>query len=483
MNILKAFVIVSLCLNSCFPVLFSSPPERTIELETTEVTAPEITAAPDGQSIVFSLLGHLFRVPVGGGNAIQLTHGSSYNTDPSFSPDGLRVAFVSDRDGSDGNLFLLDLASGKTSQVTHEFRVGSPVWSPDGRTIAYLHYQRREEYAFEAIPGMGFGPSETFGIRTVPAGGGTPRDIHAPGSFGSLFYLADGRVGWAVNGKSRDSGEAWVETRTLQGVVTMGAIQGPANGVAISPKGDGAYYASGGTLHFLSFQDRTARKICSLPGGQARPVAAGDGKALYAGGSGKLWHVDLPSGKVQQIKWRARVTMEIRDHQVSKWTAPGLVPTTARQLLTPRLSPDGTRLVFMAAGALWETSLPGGQARRLLSEASFQCDPAFSPDGRYLAFTADSRGSREVRLLDFAARQTRTLYSGGSASWPLFSSWSSDGKRLVIQRTSGFMDPCRFISVNVSDGKAEQLGQSGGLWNGRPHYSRDGGSLYFTGRL
>ena len=48
---------------------------RTIEFETSEVTAPGVAITPDGQSLIFTLLGHLFRLPVEGGDAQQLTFG------------------------------------------------------------------------------------------------------------------------------------------------------------------------------------------------------------------------------------------------------------------------------------------------------------------------------------------------------------------------------------------------------------------------
>lgn len=480
---MKASSVFFLIALMAIPVSLHGQQIHNLEFDTTEVTAPEIAVAPDGQSIVFSMLGHLFRLPVDGGNATQLTRGASYNTDPAFSPDGRNLVFVSDRDGSDGNLFVLELATGRISQLTREFQAASPVWSPDGKVIAYLRYQRREEYALEAIPMIGFGPSETAGIRTISSGGGAPSEIHAPGLFGVLFFLADGRLGWAVNQQSRNSSEARLEAHTPKGVVPLGSIGGPANGAAVSPRGDGVYYASGGNLRFLSFQNGATQDICGLPGGQSRPVPAPDGKSLYAGGSGKLWHIALPSGNVRQIAWRAQVTMEVQDHPIPKWAAPGSTSTRARVVLTPRLSPDGQRLAFMAAGALWEQPLAGGEAKQLLPEPAFQCDPAFSPDGRLLAFTSDSRGTRAVRVFDFATRQVRTLLSARAPAWLLFSSWSSDGKRLVVQRTDGIMDSCRFVGVNVSDGKTEQLGQSGRSWNGRPHFSSDGSSLYFTGRL
>ena len=99
---------------------------RTIEIETTEVTAPDVAITPDGETLIFTLLGHLFRLPVEGGDAEQLTFGPYYDARPAVSPDGTRVAFQSDRDGSEGNIFLLDLASGEVSQLTDEPWADSP---------------------------------------------------------------------------------------------------------------------------------------------------------------------------------------------------------------------------------------------------------------------------------------------------------------------------------------------------------------------
>jgi imidazolonepropionase-like amidohydrolase len=91
-------------------------------------------------------------------------------------------------------------------------------------------------------------------------------------------------------------------------------------------------------------------------------------------------------------------------------------------------------------------------------------------------------GKRELRLYDFEARQVRTLYTVGGASWAALPSWSSDGTRVVFQRSDGLGDPYKLVSVNIGDGKVQELGQARGSWTARPHFSPDGRTLYYTAR-
>ena len=114
---------------------------RTLEFQTTQVTSPDVAVSPDGQTIVFAMLGHLFSLPSIGGTAEQLTFGSYYDNDPAVSPDGSRVAFTSDRDGSVGNIFVLTLKDRQFRQLTHEGRAGGSAWSADGKAIMYLRYE------------------------------------------------------------------------------------------------------------------------------------------------------------------------------------------------------------------------------------------------------------------------------------------------------------------------------------------------------
>jgi Tol biopolymer transport system component/imidazolonepropionase-like amidohydrolase len=466
---------------------------RTLEFDVTEVTQPALSVAPDGRSFIFNLLGHLFRLPASGGAATQLTFGPFYDSEPVLSPDGAHIAFISNRDGSDGNLFVLDVASGKMSQLTHEFQVAAPVWSPDGKTLAYISLLRRDEYPKERIPG--FGGGDTGSVFTVTAQGGTPQRVSDSRTFVSVFFLHDGRLAWTI--AVRDTlqpvsalvpaalASTTLEVRSTQGTVSrLGSLPGALGRIAFDPSAEAFYFVAGGNLRHYSLGDADSTAVGAFPTALARLDAARGNAVIYAAADAKLWRVSLPGGDRQAIDWHAHVKMEVAERIVRKWSPPANPAVPPRAVLTPRLSPDGRTLVFMAAGSLWEQTVDGtAPATKLIDEAAFQCDPAFSPDGRQLAFISDNHGKREVRVLDFASHKVRALTSVGGASWALFPSWSSDGKSLVFQRTDQISDPYRFIRLDAAAGNPVELGKSGGSWTARPHFSADGSTLYYTGRV
>ncbi|MGH9335050.1 MAG: TolB family protein, partial [Vicinamibacteria bacterium] len=107
-------------------------PERTIAFDTTEGTYMNLDVSPDGATIVFDLLGDLYTIPAGGGEATRLTSGTAYDIQPVFSPDGKEIAFVSDQSGS-YNIWVVSPDGSSLEQVTKETDepVVAPEWSPD----------------------------------------------------------------------------------------------------------------------------------------------------------------------------------------------------------------------------------------------------------------------------------------------------------------------------------------------------------------
>ena len=116
----------------------SAPPGpwTTVPIDTTESTWSSVDVSPDGRTIVFDLLGDLYAVPIAGGDAKPLTEGIAWDTEPRFSPDGSKIAFVSDRGGGD-NLWIMGSDGSSPRAVTEEKEhlVHNPSWSPDGQYL------------------------------------------------------------------------------------------------------------------------------------------------------------------------------------------------------------------------------------------------------------------------------------------------------------------------------------------------------------
>lgn len=164
---------------------------RLITISTKELTDPDIAVSPDGRWLVFTALGHLFQLPTRGGTAKQLTFGPYYDSSPAISPDGARVAFISDRMvSSQDNLFVLDLATGQIHQLTDEAWVDRPVWSPDGNSLAFLSY--------EPVGPLGnywfVGPKTMkTQVRRIGLADRKPETLTEAGFVHAVAFLADGR--------------------------------------------------------------------------------------------------------------------------------------------------------------------------------------------------------------------------------------------------------------------------------------------------
>ncbi len=111
---------------------------RVIDFETEEGTFMSVDVSPDGKYVVFDLLANIYRVPIEGGEAENLTadSGVAVNYHPQYSPDGEHIVFISDRKGQD-NIWIMDADGGAPTQVVQDLdaRFLEPAFSADGQYV------------------------------------------------------------------------------------------------------------------------------------------------------------------------------------------------------------------------------------------------------------------------------------------------------------------------------------------------------------
>jgi hypothetical protein len=373
----SVLIAVLLSLPFVHPAIAQDDGWRTIEFETTEVTAPDVAVSPDGEWLIFTMLGHLFHLPIEGGEAEQLTFGPYHDADPAISPDGTRVAFGSNRDGTDGNIFVLNLADGRIDQVTQDSLAGRPAWAPDGSAIAYLRLRTRSYHCPSGRAGVG---------RVAMDGGGVEHFGDGDDLVGSVFYLPDGRLAWATVEFSLRPSTRIDVLIAPDSVETLETLRGAMGRVLVDAGGTGFYgrgnpeRASGMLVpEYLVFRGSAGdeqRRIATLPMPPCHAVTPGfaiapSGNAVYLGEGGGLWRYSVRDGIREPIPFHANVTLEVREP-----TAPATMafPTpgdllTPRGVVNPALTLDGESLVFGAADHLWKQPTVGGPAQRLVGVA------------------------------------------------------------------------------------------------------------------
>lgn len=418
---------------------------RSASFTATEGTWMSLDVSPDGQTIVFDLLGDLYTLPIAGGTATAITHGLAFDAQPRFSPDGKRVVFVSDRSGGD-NVWLLDLATKDTTQLTQgngAYYV-SPEWSPDGNYIVVSR-------------ATGIFGTAKLQMYHVDGGSGIPL-IRTPDNLKTLgaAFTPDGRSIWfAARGGDWNYNalfpqyELAVYDRETGDVSPMTGRYGSGFRPAISPDGQWLVY---GSRH----ETQTGLRIRSLATGEedwlAFPVQRDDlesratldvlpgyaflpdSKAIVVSYGGGIWRVPLDKSAPVRIPFQAEVKVDVGPEVKFAYRVDTSATIVARQIRNPVVSPDGKKVAFTAADRLYLMDLPAGTPRRVSTEEVGEYQPVWAFDGSALAYITwqDGAGGRLMRV--DPNRGSRPVPVSRVAALYSNPAWSPDGQRIVVTR-------------------------------------------------
>ena len=396
-------------------------------------TLAEPSLSPDGGEIAFVSGGDIWTVPAAGGTASLLVTDPATEGRPLFSPDGRELAFISNRAGA-ANVYVLTLATGQLRRLTFgDLNEQLDGWSRDGKWI-YLSSPASDV-------------ARQNDIFRVAASGGTPLEVSrerylnefnaAPSPDGqSVALMAKGTSSaqWWRNGHSHiDEAELW-----LKPVATAAPYRRLLGATSKRlwpmwrPDGRGLYFMSdeGGSENLWRLSlDPVAKpeKITRFTSGRLLfPSIGYDGRAIVFEREFEIWKLDTASGAV------AKVPVSLRGAPAAAGER-RLVETSFRSLA---VSPDGKKLAVIAHGEVFAApTKDGGPAQRITETAGAERDLAWSPDSRRLAFVSERGRDAQLMEYDFATQTARPLGEAVSeAAGPVY---SPDGKSLAYVRDRG----------------------------------------------
>lgn len=489
--------------------------------------------SPDGQAIAFEYRGDIYRVAASGGTAMPLTIGEAYDFAPVWSHDGRQIAFASDRYGN-FDVFVMPAEGGEAKRLTfHSTREVPSTFTTDDRAILFTAY--RQPLASNAqFPTSAM--SQLYSVSV--AGGRVTQVLPVPAidatfdSTGNLLIYHDVKgyeSEWRKHHVSAVTRDVWLYDLKAKKYRQLTTFQGEDRNPVFDANNDDFYYLSdsGGSFnvyrsslsnpakttavtrlgkHPVRFLTRSSNGVLCFgydggiytlpPGGEPRRVSiriATDGRATLekiVPVSGDFTELTLsPNGKEFAYVFRGEIFVTSMEGGITK-----RITSTPWQERSVNFSPDGRSLVYAAERDnnwnIYTTSIvrkeePYFYASTVLKEepviatAAEEFQPAFSPDGKEIAYL-ENRVT--LKVVNLATKQARTImaadrnysYADGDQHYR----WSPDGKWFLVQ----FGYPERVMTPQVglvaADGKGELRNLTlSGYDNSAPKWVLDGAAM------
>ena len=479
---------------------------RMFHLETDEASWISLDVSPDGEWIVFDVLGDLYLLPFNGGEAQRITSGMEFDSQPRFSPDGRLVLFISDEQGGE-NLHILDLDK-QDEEGEYEIRVltkgrdnsySSPEWVPDGEyVVASKSSGRRGKLWMWHVDG-GSGIQlieEPAAVKTIGAAFG-PDDRY--------IWFARRSGDWDYNAMFPQYQIFYYDRETGE-QVTRTSRYGSAVRPTLSPDGKWLAYAT-------RFETETGLRLRDLETGDERwlmyPVQRDDQEAMatrdaFPGMSftpdsaevvttydGKIWRVPIDGSGPSMIPFHVEADVSYGPEVFFEYPVSDDPTFAITQIRDAVPSPDDTKLAFVGLDHLYVMDWPNGEPRRVTGNSGdvIEAQPTWSPDSRsiaYVTWSFEEKGAIYQAAVDGGDPVKLTTQSG-IFQGPI---WSPDGDRIVAIRgpatnfedatgTRAFGASVDLVWIPATGGVWELIAPTEGRTN--PHFGSDAERIYLNG--
>ena len=357
----------------------------------------DVMVSPDGQQVLFCYKGDIYKVSTKGGTAVQLTTHDSYECSPVWSADGKQIAFASDRHGN-LDIFTMSADGGSATRLTYNSVAEVPqAFSPDGKWVLF-------GAAIQDPAASVMFPDNTLPeLYKVPAKGGrtlqvlgTPAEMLSFAADGKSFYYQD-RKGyedeWRKHHTSSITRDGWFYDAKSGQHTNITAHAGEDRNPVAS--------ADGKTLYFLSERNGGSMNVYALNTGAnngQQPVAVTTFKThpvrfLSAARNGLLCYTyngEIYTQKNGSQPQKLSITLTRDDEPVIS----DLTFTSgARQAVVSR---DGKQVAFVARGEVFVTSTEYATTRRISQTAGAEADVDFAPDGRTIVYASERNGNWQL---------------------------------------------------------------------------------------
>lgn len=415
----------------------------------------------------------IYVIRTDGTDEMVLTAGS-HNYSPVWSPDGRRIAFVSTRDGN-AEIYLMRADGSEPRRLTnHSGYDGGPAWSPDGAKLAW--FSAREP----ATDDNTYGGDTDIYVLDLATGEET-RITRTPG--------LDQYPVWSPDGKrfaftSRRDGHDDVYVMNVDGTGEVRLTTSLANDIAPRWSSDGRsiFFGSerdGNWNAWVMAADGSAqRRITTHPAADREPHPTVDGRAIYFAsrrdGGSDIFRAEWPFELPPMTGCPANLMLPLQNL------------TAHPQLDTqPSWTPDGRSILFatdrqthfeFARTELAALDLASGETHffiRGLRDAR----PQMSPDGRLLLFDSERDGNQEIYVVRPAGRGLRRLTD--NPGFDGHARWSPDGRWITWQSTPAGSDNTDLWLMRADGSEKRRLTDHAAA-DTAPAWSPDGKEIAFT---
>ena len=346
--------------------------------------------SPNGKSILFSYQGDIYSVPVKGGRARPLTLHSAWDGHPVWSHDGKQIAFASDRHGN-MDIFVMPAEGGPATRLTHHSSHDIPTdFSPDNQNVLFASART------ESVDSSIFPTSRLAELYEVATAGGTPRMVTTVPS-SEARYSSDGKQILYRDEKCYE-----IDLR----------------------KHDVSAFAR--DIWLFDLESGSHTQLTDFNGGDHNPIWDGQGGVYYLSEDGKnnfnVWHMGA-DGKnkkqVSQFDTHPVRNLSLSDSGLLAYTQHGSIYTQAEGGEPKRVeisfntdtqsnayvtthvasnvsefavSPNGKEVAFVARGEVFVTSRDFRTTRRITNTPEQERSVSFHKDGRTLLYAGERGG-------------------------------------------------------------------------------------------